>query len=107
MFVRKEVKILKEVKYALQLKLPAKNATPSPPVGTILGPSKINVIKFCNDFNNWSKDKEGEVELGVLVYNDLSYDILSKEQFLQYKSTQLIESLSFLYNDQENATKRR
>lgn len=75
---------MKEVKYTLKLKLPAKNATPAPPVGTTLGPTNINITKFCDDFNNWSKDLQGEIEFVVLVYNDLSYDILSKEEFNQY-----------------------
>ena len=98
---------MKEVKYALKLKLPAKNATPAPPVGPILGPSNINIIKFCDDFNNWSKNLEGEIEFGVLIYNDLSYSIISKEEFKQYKAAQLSESLSFLYKNQEKSTKRR
>lgn len=99
---------MKEVKYALKLKLPAKKATPAPPVGQILGPSNINIIKFCDDFNNWSKNLEGEIEFGVLIYNDLSYNILSKEEFKQYEAAQLNESLSFLYkNQEEKSTKRR
>lgn len=99
---------MKEVKYALKLKLPAKKATPAPPVGPILGPSNINIIKFCDDFNNWSKNLEGEIEFCVLIYNDLSYNILSKEEFKQYEAAQLNESLSFLYkNQEEKSTKRR
>lgn len=99
---------MKEVKYSLKLKLPAKKATPAPPVGTALGPSKININKFCDDFNNWSKDLQGEVEFGVIIYNDLSYDILSKEEFKQYEISQINESLSFLYQEQnEKSAKRR
>ena len=80
--MRKDVNTMKEVKYALNLKLPAKKATPAPPVGPSLGPSNINLIKFCDDFNNWSKNLQGEIEFGVLIYDDLSYDILSNH----YKS---------------------
>ena len=99
---------MKEVKYSLKLKLPAKKATPAPPVGTTLGPSKININKFCDDFNNWSKDLQGEVEFGVIIYNDLSYDILSKEEFKRYEMSQINESLSFLYQEQnEKSVKRR
>ena len=98
---------MKEVKYSLQLKLPAKKATPAPPVGTVLGPSNINLARFCDDFNNWSKDLDGEVEIGVLIYNDLSYDILSKKEFKQYVISQINQSLSFLYNNNEVFSKKR
>lgn len=98
---------MKSVKYVTEMKLPAKKATPAPPVGTILGPSGINLVKFCDDFNNWSKDLDSEVELGVIVYDDLSYDILSKEQVVQFKSAQLNESLSFLYNNEEEIPSKR
>ncbi|MBQ7790185.1 MAG: hypothetical protein IJ399_02865 [Bacilli bacterium] len=99
---------MKEVKYSLKLKLPARKATPAPPVAIALGPSKININKFCDDFNNWSKDLHGVVEFGVIIYNDLSYDILSKEEFKRYEISQINESLSFLYREQnEKSVKRR
>lgn len=105
--MRERIKVMKEVIHALRLKLPAKKATIAPPVGTILGPSNINLNKFCDDFNNWSKELEGEIELGVLVYDDLSYDILSKEEFNHYEATQLYNSLGFLYHDQEENMLRK
>lgn len=99
---------MKEVKYALKLKLLAKKATPAPPVGPALGPTNINLTRFCDDFNNWSKDLEGEVEIGVLIYNDLSYNILSKKEFKQYEISQMNQSLSFLYNNNgSNFSKKR
>lgn len=98
---------MKEVKHAVMLKLPAGKSTPAPPIGPILGPSNIDVVKFCEDFNKWSEDLEGEVEFGVLIYEDLSYDILSKEELNQYKSSQLNESLSFMYGNSEEKSLRR
>lgn len=99
---------MKEIKYCLKLKLPAKKAKPAPPVTPVLGPSNINLTKFCEDFNNWSKDLQGEVEFGILIYDDLSYDILSKEEFKQYEMVKTNELLSFLYrNQEEKATRRR
>ena len=98
---------MKEVKHAVMLKLPARKATPAPPIGPILGPSNIDVVKFCDDFNAWSKDLESDVEFGILIYDDLSYDILSKEEFNQYKSSQLNESLSFMYGNSEGKSLRR
>lgn len=92
---------MKKVKHTLCLKLSAHQATIAPPLGPILGPTNINLVEFCEDFNDWSKDLDGEIELGVIVYDDLSYDILSIKEFNEYKSAQQNEALSFLYRTQE------
>ena len=80
--------IYKEVKFDVLLKLKARKATQAPPVGTILGPTGIDIQKFCEDFNIWSKDKIGIIDVGVIVFDDLSYDILTKEQYLAFKKDQ-------------------
>ena len=77
--------INKVKKFDVLLKLPAKELTPRPPVGTVLGPSGIDLHEFCERFNEWSKDKNGLVETGVIIYSDLSCDILTKEEYLDYK----------------------
>lgn len=85
----------KEVKYHALLKgLNAGNTLPKPPVSIVLGPAGVNLEKFCEDFNEWSKDMEGTVDAGVIVYNDLSYFILSKEQYLDFKRNEMSEVLS-------------
>ncbi len=84
----------KEIKCDVILTLPAKNAMPKPPVSTVLGPSGINIIEFCDNFNEWSKNYEGNIETGVIIYNDLSYNILTKKQYDEYKQGQLAEILS-------------
>ena len=84
----------KEIKCEVMLTLPAKNATPKPPASTVLGPSGISISKFCDDFNEWSKNYEGNIEIGVIIYDDLSYNILTKEQYIEYKQGQLDEIIS-------------
>ena len=84
----------KGIKYDVKLKLPAGHALPKPPVSIVLGPAGVNLEKFCEDFNKWSKDMEGTVEVGVIVYNDLSYNLLNKEQYLEYKSSSFAEIMS-------------
>ena len=84
----------KEIKCEVMLTLPAKSAMPKPPVSTVLGPSGINITKFCNDFNEWSKNYEGNIEIGVIIYDDLSYNILTKKQYTEYKQEQLDEIIS-------------
>ena len=99
----------KEIKYDVLIKLPAKNATPIPPISTVLGPSGINLTKFCEDFNGWSKDRVGFIETGVIIYDDLSYDILTKEQYLTFKNSEFttVISASPLYKDFKEDEDRR
>lgn len=84
----------KEIKYHALLKgLNAGHAFPKPPISIVLGPAMVNLNKFCEDFNEWSKDMEGIVDVGVIVYNDLSYSILTKEQYLIFKRSEMTEVL--------------
>ena len=84
----------RNIKYDIKLKLAAGHVLPKPPVSIVLGPAGVNLEKFCEDFNEWSKDMEGTIEVGVIVYNDLSYSILSKEQYLDFKRNEMSEILS-------------
>ena len=93
---------MKEVKHIIKLTLPAGKATIAPPVGTVLGPAGINIRKFCDDFNNWTKNMEGSISFGVVIYDDLSYELFSKKDIVEYEKTQLFESISFLYREQNN-----
>lgn len=66
----------KQIKAKVRLQLIAGSANPAPPVGSTLGPHGINLMKFCTDFNNATKDKKGEtVPVIVTIYVDKSYDI--------------------------------
>ena len=101
--------IQKEIKCDVKLTLPAGNALPKPPVSTVIGPSGISITKFCDDFNEWSKNYEGNIEIGVIIYDDFSYNILTKEQYTEYKQGQLdqIISSSKLYKEfKEDEDKR-
>ena len=99
----------KEIKYDVLIKLPAKNATPIRPISTVLGPSGINIIKFCKDFNDWSKNSEGVIDTGVIIYDDLSYDILTKEQYLNFKCNEFntVISASPIYKEFKEDENRR
>ena len=41
----------------IKLQIPAGQANPAPPVGTVLGPAGINLGDFCSKFNDATKDK--------------------------------------------------
>ena len=46
----------KKVANILKLQIPAGAANPSPPVGPALGQAGLNIMDFCNAFNDKTKD---------------------------------------------------
>ena len=92
----------RKIKYDAPITLKSGYATPAPPIGTILGPTGIDIYKFCDDFNKWAKNFPGITEFGVIVYDDLSYQILTKEKYRQFKASQFAEAFSFQYHSYED-----
>jgi large subunit ribosomal protein L11 len=71
--------MLKPIKAQVKLQLPAGNATPAPPVGTILGPFGINLPGFVKQFNDiTAKDKGLIIPVVVTIYGDRSFDFVLK-----------------------------
>ena len=70
----------KKIVNILKLQIPAGGANPSPPVGPALGQVGLNIMDFCNAFNNDTKDAEKGVPLPVVinVYEDKSFDFVIK-----------------------------
>ncbi|MEJ5283850.1 MAG: 50S ribosomal protein L11 [Brevinematia bacterium] len=69
----------KKVKAVVKLQLPAGQANPAPPVGTALGPQGIQLMEFCKQFNEATKDKAGFViPVIVTVYEDRSFTFITK-----------------------------
>jgi hypothetical protein len=75
----------KNIKIDLMLQLPAGKALPKPPLSTVIGPSGISLKKFCDDFNEWSKDMKGNVNLGIIIYDDLSYSFMNELEYSGYR----------------------
>lgn len=69
----------KKVANIIKLQIPAGKANPAPPVGPALGQHGLNIMDFCNAFNEQTKDK-GNVLLPVVisVYEDRSFDFIIK-----------------------------
>ncbi len=64
----------KEVEAIVKLQIPAGKATPAPPIGPALGQKGINIMQFCNEFNQKTKDQEGiVVPVIITVYKDKSF----------------------------------
>ena len=85
----------KKVKTILKLNLSAGAANPAPPVGPILGQQGINIMEFCKQYNEATKDKKGQViPAQITVYEDRSFTFVLKlppvseliKQELQIKS---------------------
>jgi large subunit ribosomal protein L11 len=69
----------KEIKAIIKLQLEAGKANPAPPVGTALGPHGINLMQFCQQFNEATKDMEGNVVPAVVtVFQDRSFEFVLK-----------------------------
>lgn len=70
----------KKIANVLKLQIPAGAANPSPPVGPALGQVGVNIMDFCNAFNNQTKDAEKGLPLPVVinVYEDKSFDFVVK-----------------------------
>ena len=63
----------------IKLQIPAGQANPAPPVGTVLGPAGINLGDFCSKFNDATKDKMGDVlPVEITIYEDRSFDFVVK-----------------------------
>ena len=69
----------KKVSRVIKLQIPAGRANPSPPVGTVLGPAGVNLMDFCNKYNEATKDKmEDIVPVEITVYEDKSFTFVLK-----------------------------
>ena len=63
----------------IKLQIPGGAANPAPPVGPALGQHGVNIQAFCQEFNDKTKDKRGEiVPVIITVYEDRSFDFVMK-----------------------------
>ena len=71
----------KNVVAKISLHIPAGQATPAPPVGPALGEHKLNIMDFCNKFNEATKNDPRGVIIPVVisVYIDSSFDFILKQ----------------------------
>jgi len=70
----------KKVKAIVKLQIPAAKATPAPPVGPALAQHGVNIVDFCQKFNDKTKDKAGYIiPVEVTIYEDRSYDFKLKQ----------------------------
>ena len=63
----------------IKLQIPAGKATPAPPVGPALGQHGVNIMDFCKQFNERTKNDAGLViPVVITVYQDRSFSFITK-----------------------------
>ena len=69
----------KKVVSMVKLQIPAGKATPAPPVGPALGPTGINIMNFCKEFNEKTASQAGLIiPVELTVYQDRSFTFVLK-----------------------------
>jgi len=69
----------KKVLAMIKLQIQAGKANPAPPVGPALGQHGVNIMEFCNTFNERTKEQIGLVIPAVItVYQDRSFSFITK-----------------------------
>jgi len=63
----------------IKLQIKAGAANPSPPVGPALGQHGVNIMDFCKQFNDRTKEQAGLViPVVITVYQDRSFTFITK-----------------------------
>ncbi|MEI7510745.1 MAG: 50S ribosomal protein L11 [Candidatus Peregrinibacteria bacterium] len=69
----------KAITRVVGLQLPAGKATPAPPVGTVLGPTGINIPDFCSQFNEKTREMgDTIVPAKISIYEDRTFTFILK-----------------------------
>ncbi len=70
---------VKQLQAVIKLQCPAGAANPSPPVGPALGQHGVNIMDFCNQFNDRTRDQQGlTIPVVITVYKDRSFTFITK-----------------------------
>ena len=69
----------KKITGYVKLQINAGKATPAPPVGPALGSQGVNIMGFCKEFNERTKNQVGLViPVVITVYADRSFTFITK-----------------------------
>ena len=70
---------VKELTAMIKLQCPAGAANPAPPVGPALGQHGVNIMEFCKQFNDRTRDQQGlTIPVVISVYKDRSFTFITK-----------------------------
>lgn len=69
----------KKIATRVKLQVPAGQANPAPPIGPALGQHGVNIMEFCKQFNERTKDRTGTVlPVVITIYEDKSFTFILK-----------------------------
>ena len=69
----------KKILTRVKLQVPAGQANPAPPIGPALGQHGVNIMEFCKQFNERTKDRTGTVlPVVITIYEDKSFTFILK-----------------------------
>ena len=70
----------KKITGYIKLQIEAGKANPAPPIGPALGQRGVNIMEFCKNFNEKTKDKAGfKLPTIITVYSDKSFSFVTKQ----------------------------
>jgi len=70
----------KEIKAIIKLQCPAGKANPAPPVGPALGQHGVNIMEFCNAFNEKTRELgDTVIPVEITVYEDRTFSLIFKQ----------------------------
>jgi large subunit ribosomal protein L11 len=74
------IKSKKPIKALVKLQCPAGKANPAPPVGTALGPQGVNIMEFCNQFNEQTRALgDTIIPVEITIYEDRTFSMVLKQ----------------------------
>ena len=69
----------KELVTKIKLQVPGGQANPAPPIGPALGQHGLNIMDFCKQFNERTKDRPGVIlPVVISVFKDKSFTFILK-----------------------------
>ncbi len=69
----------KKITAQIKLHVTAGQANPAPPVGPALGQRGVNIMQFCKQFNDQTKNRDGLIlPVVISVYEDRSFSFIIK-----------------------------
>ena len=70
----------KEIISSIKLQCPGGQANPAPPIGPALGQHGVNIMEFCKQFNERTKNQPGvTLPVVISVYKDKSFTFIIKQ----------------------------